>query len=309
MLLFTAYASTIATKMLTGLMPKAFKDYFYPPTGEIWPDGKPVRLSHPTEVNDIVSMGDDPVRTIENKAAPLLTALSEILRNRDFYGVQVHQPGSKWYDPAARWQDVKHIAAGAMPLALQNYLKTSGEHLSTGMRALAFAGLKEAPKRLSLSAAERTVREKIEQKGLATGTRTPEEYKKAQLKRQLTEALRKDLKGGVSGGPGNKGLVEALRNKEVTPAEVKAMRKDATQSQLALDVEHLDDPRAAMDVFRAAVHEGNQAEMQELRPIILRLMMHAVQSQKLSPIERAGYLKELAAARPAAATQPAKLAG
>lgn len=82
----------LTTYLYTGKGPQSLKDYFYPPTGRLDADGNPERVRLPTYMRDAASYFAHPVRTVQNKANPLLSAIGDMLENEDFYGNEVRNP-------------------------------------------------------------------------------------------------------------------------------------------------------------------------------------------------------------------------
>ena len=114
---------------LYGQVPKELKDYFFPRTGRIRPDGSPDRLSLPSYMKDVyeyghdirgfVKYGEDPTHTLKNKMHPLISTISQMLNNEDFYGGNIRSPG----DPAVQQikDEAEFLLKQVLPFGVRNY--------------------------------------------------------------------------------------------------------------------------------------------------------------------------------------------
>ena len=72
-------------------------------------------------MKDVVAYAHDPKQTILNKMSPVLSMLSAVLENRDFYGTEIRHPD----DPVVQqlWQLAKFAGAEAMPFSVRGVQK------------------------------------------------------------------------------------------------------------------------------------------------------------------------------------------
>jgi hypothetical protein len=101
--------------LLNGERPQTWKDAYFPgKKGE-------ARMSVPGYMKDVVAYAHDPKQTILNKMSPVLSMLSAVLENRDFYGTEIRHPD----DPVVQqlWQLTKFAGAEAMPFSFRGVQK------------------------------------------------------------------------------------------------------------------------------------------------------------------------------------------
>ena len=133
---FMAAAYGALTQYLyTGQAPRELKDYFFPRTGRIRPDGTEDRVSLPTYMKDVyaygedihnaVAYGGDPTQTIKNKANPLISMVSQMLNNQDYFGGAIRNPA----DPAVQQlaQEASFLVDEVEPFSLRNYQQQAKE--------------------------------------------------------------------------------------------------------------------------------------------------------------------------------------
>lgn len=89
--LFTTMAAlnALLTYALSGKKPEGV-DYWAFRTGAKDEQGRPERMLLPSYMKDVFSYYEDPKQTLLNKSAPLLSLMSDIYHNRDYYGVKVY---------------------------------------------------------------------------------------------------------------------------------------------------------------------------------------------------------------------------
>jgi hypothetical protein len=138
--------------LYTGEAPKEMRDYFFPKTGEIGPDGHNVRLALPTYMKDVYSFGHDPLQALANKANPLLTTMVQMLENKDFYGEPIVYPEDSALQKGASM--LGFAAKSFTPFALEGYQKNRSEGVGIGKSLLPFIGLTPANKWIDKSPAE-----------------------------------------------------------------------------------------------------------------------------------------------------------
>jgi hypothetical protein len=118
------------TQMLYGAgPPRDMKDLFAPRTGRKRPDGSLDRVQLPTYMKDVyaywkdvrgaVKYGEDPMQTLKNKAHPMISTVSQMLDNKDFYGAAIRNPA----DPAVKQvqDEAGYILKQMLPFSVRNY--------------------------------------------------------------------------------------------------------------------------------------------------------------------------------------------
>jgi hypothetical protein len=262
--------------MFTRKKPQTLKDFYYPQTGEIGPDGQPVRMSMPTELKDVVGFATHPLETVRHKAAPLLATVDDIISNKDYRGVQVRRPGHFLEDSA------KHFVKQMEPLSVSNFRRESDEGVPIGKRLASFAGFTQASSRISRTAAEDKARE-IMDANRKSGALTQEEFAKIQVKQDVAEKLKANEKEGI------KAMLAAIKDRILTPKEALDLRKrvKANAPPLLAAVEHSQfTTQQAMEVWALA----NEEERKMLRQVIFLKVM---KDTHLSPTDKAAYRQQL----------------
>jgi hypothetical protein len=190
---FMAAAYGALTQYLyTGQAPRELKDYFFPRTGRIRPDGTEDRVSLPTYMKDVyaygedihnaVAYGGDPTQTIKNKANPLISMVSQMLNNQDYFGGAIRNPA----DPAVQQlaQEASFLVDEVEPFSLRNYqqqAKEKGEDPS-------FLGYLTSPSMIGIAPAPGYV------------TKTPEQQESAAVSRlhdPLVQRFREQIQKGA----------------------------------------------------------------------------------------------------------------
>jgi hypothetical protein len=153
--------------MMTGQVPRKTEDYFYP-----GPDGH--KLSVPTYVGkDMASYYHHPIDTIGNKLGPLPEELGQLLRNADFYDVEIRHTGDNPLRQAG--QVGKYLLKTNTPISFQALSQQKSRGDTVGERAGAFFGLTPAPAWIGRTKFEDEVYE-LGKRNWKAGPRTTEEF-------------------------------------------------------------------------------------------------------------------------------------
>jgi N12 class adenine-specific DNA methylase len=255
-----AVMSAVYQYAKTGKPPDELEDYFFPKNGELDEAGRPQRVSWPTYIKDIYHYGTHPLRTIGNKAAPVWSALSEMIRNRDFYGDAIRNPD----DPLVKQllDSAKHAVGDFTPIAVRNYLRETTLGGSPATRAEQFVGINAAPAELNQTAAERMASEMSASYAEEEKARTPQ----ASARRTIRQSYTRSLRGNK---PIPKEVLEAYRAGKMTAQDVKTARLNASRTPLqrafaGLSIED------ALKVFRVATAAEKRTLREELRVKAIR---------------------------------------
>jgi broad specificity phosphatase PhoE len=82
---------------LSGQPPQELEDYFFPWDGTYNPDGTKHRVTIPSYIKDILAYSKSPGKTIVNKTSPIIGDITDIYKNKDFYGEQIRNEDDPWY--------------------------------------------------------------------------------------------------------------------------------------------------------------------------------------------------------------------
>lgn len=72
-----------------GSLSESLKDYFNPRTGRTLPDGTAERVRFASYMRDVSSYAQHPISTVIDKMGPLVSAMSQMLSNKDYYGTKI----------------------------------------------------------------------------------------------------------------------------------------------------------------------------------------------------------------------------
>lgn len=183
--IFVGMVGAIYTYLATGEPPKELKDYYFPRTGRIGPDGDPERVSLPSYIKDVYHYSKHPVHTIESKLHPAIEALAEMLHNKDFYGTMIVDPEAPLPEKVTEY--AKFMARTFTPFGIRNALDARSRNQSLGTQALNFIGITPAPRELVRTPAQNRMAEYLARH--SPETRTPEEGEKGKLHRDVVRAV------------------------------------------------------------------------------------------------------------------------
>ena len=137
----TALIGAIMTKIATGMGPASLLDYFYPPDGTMT-GNVPNRLSIPGYMKDVIDWTHAPIQTAQNKANPLLSTVSELVSNRDYYGGSIYDP-ERDTDPFHAYG--KYLLNQAMPFSVRAMMRLNRNNATPLQQMLGFWGIQPAP--------------------------------------------------------------------------------------------------------------------------------------------------------------------
>jgi hypothetical protein len=244
----------------TGQWPQEPKDYYFPRTGEFDENGKPKRASLPTYVKDVYAWGTQPLRTMANKASPLLNMVAEMVRNQDYYGTKIRNEDDPFVNQLL--EEAKFVGKEALPFGVHNYIEQSKQGASTLTKAQNFIGITPAPKPLETTRAEQMASEIVHSRAPASGL-TQEQADRQQLERDI---MRKVRTGKPVGGQ----VREAVAQGKLTPRQALETLRDSKLTPLERNFKRLT-VTEAFKVWDAAT----PAEQKQLKPLLVKKAGHA----------------------------------
>lgn len=272
--LVTAVLGALVQKLLTGEGPSELKDYFFPKTGEKDEQGRPRRIALPTYMKDALHYASEPGKTLLNKASPLISLVSEMLHNKDFFGTEIRDSD----DPIMQQllDVLAHVGKTMEPFGVREVQRASEQGLEGRSKVLPFFGLVPAPVALNESKAERLARE-LQRERLPAGARSQEQAEHSKLKRELGRS--------ISRGEGiGSAAKAAVVGGELTPREALTAAKAGKQTSLQRSFNGLP-IEDALKVWAVA----DDAERRQLRPMLGRKIL----GLKIKPrVERERLLPE-----------------
>ena len=170
----TALYGAIITYLFTGEGPQEIKDYFFPKTGRDTREGFPERLSLPTYMKDVVEYYHAPAQTVVNKMNPLISAMSQMYKNEDFYGAQIRDTDA---DALRQTQQfLMYLGKQIEPFSLRSYQRQREEGAPAWQSALSGVGLNPSPAFITRPPETQRLMETMKQRG-AIRKRMREELK------------------------------------------------------------------------------------------------------------------------------------
>jgi hypothetical protein len=284
-------AGALLTYLMTGHRPKELKDYYYPPTGEVDEHGRPIRLSLPTELRDVIGFMQRPGQTITNKRSPLISIAGGILSNKDFWNEQVRDPES------SRWQQTKDVAKfigkQMLPISYTSEERLKEQGASPGKRALSFAGIQEAPRRESLTKAEQLAKDILE-RTRAQGGMSRQEADRVRAKIAILHTLRTGDEKATEAA-----MQQAVNDGLLSQREAINLAKHSHENPLAMQVASSNvTVIEAIRIWNAAT----PIEREDIRQAVAHKIIH---DPRLTPEQKDGFLRRTFPEE----FQPAKKAG
>ncbi len=266
--------------IMTGKGPDEWRDYYYPETGNKDEHGRPERVSIPSYMKDVVHAWKEPGQTVLNKTHPLVNLVSEMLRNRDYYGTKIRNED----DPIIQQLlDVaEHVGESFKPFALRGFEREQKLGGGPIQRFGPFVGITPAPTALNLTPAEALAREYLQAK-LPAGARTKEQFERSQALREMTRDIRlgKDIREKKQ---------EALKSGIVSRKDVGELRERAKTPPLVAGFRQLTVGEAA-HVYEVASDGEKQILKARLREKIINAhgKPHLLTSPVRQLLERIGF--------------------
>jgi hypothetical protein len=252
LLITTGAIGALVNYLYTGTAPQEMKDYFFPRTGELDENGNPERVTLPSYLKDIYAYGKHPLRTVSHKTAPLISLISEIVNNKDYYGTEVRDQEAPFMTQAG--QVAGHVAKSATPFSIRGVQKEKELGSPISKQYQSFIGLTPAPKELNMTTAEEAARAYLDRR--PKFSRSAEQTERSQLRSKAWRSLRK-------GQSVPEDVVEAYREGKLSADDVKRFRRDSKFNGLQLQVKRL-----SMDEALNVYREANPDERRELKKII-----------------------------------------
>ncbi len=150
--LMSGMIGAVTQYLFTGQGPQELKDYFFPKTGNTDENGNPERLNLPTYMKDVYAYADHPLKTLANKAHPLIGLTSQMLSNKDYYGTEIRNSDDPFVQQLTDL--AKHVGKSFLPFSLQGAMKEKERQGSPTTKALSFFGFNPAPKNIDTTKAQ-----------------------------------------------------------------------------------------------------------------------------------------------------------
>jgi len=241
--------------LMTGQRPQDWRDYFMPRTGQKDVNGNAARLNLPSYMKDVLAYSRHPLISVQHSLNPMFSAIGDLLENKDFYNVQIRNPD----DPL--WRQGGAVAQFAakqfVPFSLSGTIKLHEQATPIQKEILPYFGITPVPMRMTMTPAQELASE-ITGANMPGAPRTPEQFDRSTLIRQVAEDIRNGAK--------EKARTEAQQGFQAGKLNEKAFQVIVDKlkyTPLQFQVLHMDVP-AAMRVWRVA----NPGERAQLTPLI-----------------------------------------
>lgn len=189
--LFTMMATfgAIYQYLHTGKKPQGVKDLFYPRNGTKTASGDDGRVEFPSYLKDLYQVSHSPIRTVGNKLAPELSALIDVITNKDYYGDYIRNPNDNLSTQAK--QLAVFLGTQFVPFTVQNIKQQMKGTAGVEQNIESFLGIINAPSDVVKSEYEKQLLNLyLEQRG-ESGPKTPEQKAIQDAKASAREAIQK----------------------------------------------------------------------------------------------------------------------
>ena len=269
--------TSIANMLMTALMaavsgkddeddylPHDWRDMFAFRTGNVDEFGNPERFMLPTYMKDMYHYAKDTPGTLVNKLHPMIGLTTNIVNNKDYYGVEVRHPGD---NPVHQtWDTAKFVAKAFVPFWMRGMAKEIERGGSLFTTAMPFVGVMPAPKKLNQTAAEIKASE-LSMAKMPERSRTQEEADRGLMKSQLGRSLR------LHPGEVPPEVRSAMQEGKLTDRELKSMLKRSNSPVIVNQLSTLN-IGDALEVWEKA----DDKEKVKLKPVMQMKIRRLAQS-------------------------------
>lgn len=223
-----------------GEPPRDMQDLFMPRTGRKKPDGTDERVMLPTYMKDIAplavataaegatGLAKRGFQMAKNKLHPLLTDITQMLDNKDYYGNQIAAQGDPLMTTISK--EAAFVFKSFVPFSVKGVQQREGD---IPEKVESFFGIMPAAKELTESPAMRRMRE-IAASRVPAGGRTQEEAERANIAKDIIDKARRgQLKES------NDALGQALRDKKITSRQATTIRQKMRTDPRVYTFKHL----------------------------------------------------------------------
>jgi hypothetical protein len=246
-------------------------------TGENDEQGRPIRYLLPTYAKDLFAYWRHPTKTLLAKAHPMIGVVSDMIRNTDYYGVEIRHKGDsiiaqggelgmftvKQFEPFwMRGLEKSAVAAGEDD-TLGGMASTIAKN---PLKALApEIGVMPASAEYLNTPAQNTMRDILQ-------ARTPKS-EKTQAQADIYN-LKRQLRGRLQQTGDTEEIHQAVLDGKITSKEARDIIKSKNVPPLVREFKQLE-PEEAITVYEL----GNEVERKELKPLLNKKMRTALKNK------------------------------
>lgn len=271
LLLGVAAVNAGLTYLFTGKQPEG-NDYMAFRTGRQDENGNPERYMLPSYMKDVYAYSQHPGETLMNKSHPLLSLFGELIKNKDYYGVQIRDQDANYLKQAE--QAGLHVIKAFTPFWMRGVAKANERGSGLAEKALPFIGVMPAPKEMNQSPAYRLAAQ-INRDRLPAAPITEQQSEHRIARSTAVSALRRG-----DSAP----LQQAIASGALKPSDARSIQQKAALPPLAAQVKSLPLDQAER-VWRIATPK----ERQELAPIMAAKRARAADTSRVPSRMFAGF--------------------
>jgi hypothetical protein len=274
--LTTALLNTIGQYLSTGKMPDEAKDLLLGfKNGLTDSHGTLSRSMFPTYMKDVYGWLNNPAQTATNKIHPLLSALAELVKNKNYYGVEIHNKNDSYLKQAG---DIAKFAGSQfLPFSATGGYKNYQEGAGIGKMLLPQIGITPAPASINQTAAQKVMSQIYADKK-QSGAMSQADFDKMQNNRQLAQGVRNN------GGNATPELYKAVASQQVTPQHARDMMNVKGFTGLQNGVYHM-----GIDDSLKIWNEADSTERTQLQPILRQKIIQA----KIPNEQKVAYMQKI----------------
>ena len=267
--------------LMTGRRPKG-RDYYQPQTGDTDRNGNPERVNPPSYLKDAMAYSKAPFTSFAHSLNPMLASTFDLLRNKDFYDVQIRNPD----DPL--WKQGSDVAKWAgselTPFSLTGAAQLHALNTPAWKQVAPFFGVTPVPARQTMTPAQ-TLAGEMMSAGMPSTPQTRHQFEAGKLLKDVVQQMKTGDRAG-----GMKAFTDGIDRGALNPNSAALLVQRLGYTPLQFQVHHLE-AGAAMKVWRVA----NDAERKELKGII---SVKILNSQTIAPGDKSAWLREIQTAAP-----------
>ena len=192
----TALMGAIMQYLMTGSGPEELKDYFYPKTGNMTPNGSAERVPVFGYAKDVYSLSTHFAETIVHKLNPLPSMLVEMYQNKDFYGTKIKNEDDPWMQ--RRIDEAKYIGSQFEPFSARSAKQSKDNGGSDARQALSYMGMTTASSAITNSPAVNLMSRYVRDNQPVGGRTSEEADRSAEIRKIKRDIYIGETKGDVS---------------------------------------------------------------------------------------------------------------
>lgn len=245
----------VTQMLLTGQQPDWSKEWkslmFKYDSGTKGSLGQTNYSTSPSYMKELNSYYNSPTETATNKLHPLLSLISQLYKNKDYFNTQITNPDDNIVDKTI--DRAKYAFKSMEPFGVSGAMKLRDQDASLTQQLMSGVGFNPAPSSLTMTDAQKKITEVMSKMEI---TKTPDEADKSKMISQT----RRDLQ---SGKITQNDIVKMARSGQLTEEKAKEILKDKDVPGIARSIASfpMDDAIKVYDVATPKEKEQMKAEI------------------------------------------------